>query len=197
MTLAIDVALRQRDLHAVHMIRIDHADDTVTRVNTGFRSIDWDGDGDGEQSWRGVGLVVGLSLPDQSSALEASEFTITLSGLPADYRWMAQEQVRGLSVRIWLAFIGGDGRVIASEEIEDGLQDRVSWSEGEDGSTHLTLHCLGGVAFIQNQYVARWSPEPHADWLTSLGIDRATDTGFDRQASIPDDAKGVQWWPPA
>lgn len=196
MTLALDNALKARARYSAFMLRVVHSDATVTRLNTGFRNIDWD-DGDGEEVWKGCGHVLGLTLPEQANALEVSEFELSLSGLSSDYRWMAAETVRGLPVTITLAFIGDNGQVVASETVEQALQDRVSWQESEDMRSTITLHCLGGVAFIQNQVVGRWSPEPHRAWLVSIGEDPDSDTGFDAQAGIPDDASAAAWWPPS
>ena len=196
MTFAFDKALKSRFRYPVYMLKITHADDSISYLNTGYRNIDWD-DGSGLQTWRGVGSVLTLDLPEQSGTLEVVEFTATLNGLSSEYQWMASEVVRGLPIVVTLAFVGDNGQVIGSEVVEDGLQDRVSWAENEQGEQALSLICQGGVAFLLNQSTGRWSPEPHKDFLVSQGIDPDTDTGFDRQASIPDDANQASWWPPA
>lgn len=189
--------VRERVRYSVNLIRIGHADGSVTRVNTGFRNIDWDdGSGEGEQVWTGVGLVVSLDLPDQSDAIEVSEFSVRLSGLSSDYRSLSNEVVRGQPITVTLGFIGPDGRIAASEPVEVGVQDRVEWVEGEGMRNELNLHCLSGLTFLSNQSVPRWSPEPHAAYLSGLGIDPDSDTGFDDQHGIPDDARQAAWWPP-
>lgn len=198
MTSAIDRAARARSRYTAFMVRIVHADGAISRVTTAYRNIDWDADdGAGETTWRGAGLALSLDLPEQGGELQVSEFALTLSGLSADFRWLAGETVRGLSIRIWLAFIGPDGRVVATELVEDGLQDRVSWGEDESRRQSITLYCLGGMVFLANQSIARWSTEQQRAYLTSLGEDPDSDTGFDAQHGIPDDASGAAWWPPA
>jgi hypothetical protein len=196
MSFSFSKALKSKFRYPVYLIKITHADDSVSRLNTGYRNIDWD-DGSGLQTWRGVSSVLSLDLPAQSGALEVVEFTLALNGLSSEFRWMASETVRGLPIVITLGFVGESGEILGYEVVEDGLQDRVTWSEDDQGEQVLSLICQGGVAFLLNQSTGRWSPEPHRDFLISQGIDPDTDTGFDRQAGIPDDDAEAAWWPPA
>lgn len=182
-------------VHAVYLIRVTHADDSVTRLSSGYRNVDWD-DGSGETVWQGTGGVVSCELPEVGDGLAVTEFTLALSGVSGDFAWMAGEAVRNLPVSIWLAFLDAQGRVAEAVIVEEGLQQRVEWEESDSGETTLSLICQSGVPFLQTQVTPRWSPEPHAAWLASLGEDPDSDTGFDRQASIPDDAAGAAWFRP-
>jgi len=197
-SLAFERQLTARARFHTFVIKLTHADGSVTRANTRFRNVDWDdGTGEGEQKWNGWGSVIDLNLPDQAAAAEVTEYSLSVSGISSDYRWLANESVRGQAITIWLAFLGDDGRVIASELVEAGVQDRVSWNEDENMVNTITLTCRGGLPYLANQEVARWSPEPHAAYLTAAGVDPATDTGFDAQHGIPDDAKAAAWYPPS
>ncbi len=195
MTLKLKQVIRQRVRNAVHLFKISHSDGTKTYLNSGYRNIDWD-DGGGEQIWLGASRALSLTLPDHTGIVEVSEFTLSLSGLSSDYRSMAAETVRGQAIVIYLGFINDAGEVFAYETVEQGLQDRVTWEENEL-QNKITLHCLGGLSFIANQIVPRWSPEPHAAWLVAQGEDADSDTGFDEQHAIPNEAKAAAWWPPS
>ena len=194
MSIALREAGRGRSLDWVFLIELEMgAGEEPGRYSTGFRNIDWDnGDaGVGETVWQGVGHVVDLQLPEQGEEIAVTEFTLQLSGAGDAGRELAQEQVRGRRIRIWLAHLDARRRVFAAQLIQDDLQDRVSLHDGEELT--LTLHCLGNFAWLANQSVRRWSDEHQRAWLASLGLDPDSDTGLVEQPEIP--ANNVSWFP--
>lgn len=192
MTLAAERAARSRVVSTALLIRLDHHDGSVTRVTTSYRTLEWGG-----HEWRGAGAALAVDLPDMSGEIAVAEWSVSLSGLTEDFAWLADEPVRGQPATCWLAWLDASGRVLAADEVEAGKQDRVTWSESEDGRQALLLTCTGGFSFLANQTVARWTPEHQRAWLASIGEDPDSDSGFDSQHAVPDDAEATAWWPPA
>ena len=150
-----------------------------------IRNIDYDA-GDGLKTWLGGGRVINLDMPEESGAIEVQEITLTLNGIIARHRQLAETKVRGNRLRIWIAFLDERGNVIATELEDDAVQSRVALSMGRDGVESVTLHANGNFAFLARNPVSRWTPEHQRIHLARHGIDPDSDTGFDDQHSIPD-----------
>jgi|GEM_PF-2793744 len=195
---ALEEALKGRSKNFAILIQIDHPDGNMF-FNTGYRNIDFDtgasaNEGGGEQVWRGVGLVADLDMPESSSAIEISKFSISLAGVSSKYQHLAQTKVRGNRIQVWIAFLNDNGRVIANLLLEDAIQDRPILKIEDDGTSTLVLDCLGNFAFLANQFIAKWTPEHQRIHLTKLGLDPDSDIGFDAQHGIPD--QNAAWYRP-
>ncbi len=191
-SLAIKNAIKARSKNDVLMIQIDHPDGNMW-FNTGYRNIDHD-IGEGEQVWRGVGLITDLEMPERSSAIEISKFSISLNGVADRYQYLVDEKVRGNRIRIWIAFLNTEKTVIAIQLLEDAVQDYVGFRLDENGTSVLTLYCLGNFAFLARQAIGRWTSEHQRNFLSKQSLDPDSDIGFDDQHGIPE--QNVAWYRP-
>jgi len=193
--LKVQRAAAARSIHAVLLVEIDHPAG-MAWFNTGTAHIDHDlGEGDGERTWLGTGLIGAVNLPELTTAIEVAPFTLEMAVADGDHDWMVDEAVRGRPIRIFLAFLRPDGSVLATEPVEAaGVMDTAGIDEDQSANRKIAISCLGNYAFLARQSVSRWTPEHQASWLASQGEDPNSDTGFDAQHGIPE--QNVSWyWP--
>lgn len=183
MSLIINNAVKSRSRHFCYLVQIDHPEENLY-LNTGYRNLDHD-IGEGEKTWLGIGRISEMELPEETPAIEISKFSLSIIGSSAQTQQLMENKIRGNRLRIWVAFLNDHHRVIATELLEEAGQDRLGENTQEDGSRVTTLYCNGNFAFLTNQSVERWTPEHQIKKLEKLGLDPASDTGFDDQHLLP------------
>lgn len=160
---------------------------TKERFWTGYGNFDWQHpDDDQARVWYGTGAMGKVTLPEESGEVQVSEMTLELTGVDGDaqdengvaLRDRIAEEIRGGEVNIWIAFLGPDYRVEVSQLMRTGVLDRASFDETAELAV-IRVHARADFPFLDTQQVLRWTPEEQAAWLTSRGIDPASDTGFD------------------
>jgi hypothetical protein len=101
------------------------------RVCTGVGTIRWDG-----KDWSGAGYLLGLSPAEETSSIEATSMSFTLSGVPSALVATAYGDFsQGRAARMWLsAYDLGAGAIISDPVlIFAGRMDTIS--DDDDGAT--------------------------------------------------------------
>lgn len=100
------------------------------RMWTGLGIIEWDG-----VPWYGGGTLLGIDGIAETSEIEASGITLSLSGVGLDILRASESEMRpGQPVSLWLGALGDDGQLLSDPVlIWRGLSDVPSNSD--DGST--------------------------------------------------------------
>lgn len=171
------------------------------RFWSGLGIIDWQHEGDSESRvWHGTGQLGRFKLPENSGEVQVDEMTFTLSGVDFDQkdeggitiRDRLNEDIRGGVVTVWLAFLNIDFTISCSKILQNGILDRSEWN-ADGANSSVTVYARGVFAFLETQIAKKWSVETQNDYLSSLGIDPATDTGFDQMHLQKDNP--IAWLP--
>ena len=110
------------------------------RLNSTDRDLTVDVDGDGDQTYQGVGNLGQISTMEETSELRPTGIVLTLSGIQPSYISIALgAQYQGRSVKIWEAFFDSSYAVVADPILQwSGLIDTMDISMGETAAIRLT-----------------------------------------------------------
>ena len=98
-------------------------DNGISRVNSTDKNLTLDVDGDGLQSFLGIGRMGSISPIVESSDLQPSGYTMELTGVPIDHVSDAlNEDYQGRSVKLWLGFFNDSYQVIADPTLVDASE---------------------------------------------------------------------------
>lgn len=160
---------------------------------SGYGDFDWQRPGDDTvRTWTGTGSLGRITLPEQTGEMQVSEIVLELSGVDGNLYDDINAPIRGGELLVWVCHLGDDYTVFIEEQIATGVLDRVTWVD--DGNTGtIQVYARGDFPFLENQQISRWTPEVQRAYLTSLGEDPDTDTGFDLIHTMQD--KNLAWLP--
>lgn len=135
------------------------------------------------RKYYGTGLLGGISIGGDGGTVEVSETTLTLSGVDEETLAMLDTTVKGGTVLIRQAFLRPDMSVDLAVELDNADMDYLTWSV-RDGVGTITLTALGGFRELRRRSTAHWDPEEQRNYLTGLGEDPDSDTGFDLMSEM-------------
>lgn len=146
----------------------------------------WSGVGDfvwNSQTFSGVGHFGGISPVKESGEVVASNFILSLSGIPSSLLGLALSEIRhNKRAKVWFALLDENGAVISDPvRIAKGFTDRAEIQEAGDFAT-IRLNCETQDAQLQRAKERRWTPEDQkaALWLDgSRQQTNPSDKGFD------------------
>lgn len=167
-------------------VEIDHPD-RVTQWWSGLGFIDWDG-----KTWAGVGSLGAISVAPSDTSVAVTDVTFTLSGVSPEILAGLSERVDGATAKIWKVWLSEKWTVAYAELIQECELDQ-QMLDVKDGSASVTITANGGFFYLERQTAAVWDPEHQRDKLISMGIDPATDTGFDMMHQMR--SKNLAWLP--
>lgn len=174
----LDQLLKAGNSSEVLLVKIEHPDGDV---------YFWDGlgilDHDGQQ-WQGLGRLGSVQIAPSDTEVQVSDITFTLSGVDEEYISYLDQTVKGNRAWVWKAFLGPDYRVRFIEQLAECELDQPTFSLEPNGQATMRLTANGGFYFLETQSSAVWDVEEQKNYLTSLGIDPATDTGFDLMSEL-------------
>lgn len=137
----------------------------------------------GGNTYYGTGLLGSISIGGDGGNVEVTETSLTLSGVDEANLALLDTSVKGGSILIRHAFLRPDMTVDVVVEVESADMDYMSWSIS-DGTGTINLRALGGFRELRRRSTAHWDPEEQRNYLTSLGVDPDTDTGFDLMSEM-------------
>lgn len=152
------------------------------RVWTGIGDLSFDaGDGDGAQTYSGIGAFGGISAIQESQDLKASGMTLSLSGVPSAYISAAlSDMEQGRPALIFMGLIDTATLAVVSDpyEIFTGITDIPEIIEsGETAVINLTIE--NRLLNLEKKRVRRYTKEDQAR-------DDVTDLGFDQVPALQD-----------
>ena len=185
MTALADILLRLNRPY-LYFVEMDWAGN-MERYHSGFGLFEWQHpDDDTVRTWYGTGNIGRFKLPESGQEIQVDELVFEIFGLDpqmTDENGLTIQQrldqdIRGGSVKVWIAFLKPDYTVEVCRILQTGVLDRAEWSV-TDETDLIRVFARGDFAFFENQIDRKWSAETQRDKLTALGIDPDSDTGFD------------------
>lgn len=146
--------------------------------HTGLGIIEYEGN-----TYYGVGMLGGIDLGNGGGETAVTEIRLTLSGVDEDILEMLDTTVKDGTVLIRQAFLRPDMGIDIVVEVENADMDTLDW-EVSDGSGTIVMTALGGFRELRQRSTAKWDPEEQRNFLTGLGLDPDSDTGFDRMSEM-------------
>lgn len=174
--------LRAGNSSDVVLVKIDHPAGPVYLWN-GLGALDAD-IGDGMVEFKGLGRLGNVSIAASDTETQITDVIFTLSGIDPEYLDMLDSTVKGSKAWVWKAFLGPDYRVRFTELISESELDQPTFSTEPNGQATMRVASNGGFYFLDVQSSAVWDTEQQRDYLSSLGIDPDTDTGFDLMTEL-------------
>lgn len=138
-------------------------------------------DGDGSQTYSGVGSLGGISVAEETTDLKATGLNLSLSGVPSALLSTALGSMRqGKTARIHVGFYDtSTGSSISDPaEIFAGQVDVAAIEETGESST-ITVGIESKLVDLDRKRDRRYTKE-------DLAIDDPTDRGFDQVPSLQD-----------
>lgn len=133
-----------------------------------------------DNSYYGVGSLGQITLAANDGALEPQDVTIVLSGLDEETLDKIDYSVKGGTLEIKRVFLRPeDWTVDHVEDIETADLDTMRLSVSE-GIQSIVITAIGGIRELRSRSGAFWEPEEQNSFLSSLGLDPSSDTGFDQ-----------------
>lgn len=136
----------------------------------------WEGIGellyDGN-TYKGAGLVGGISQNRRSVDLRIDEMTLWLNGLDAGEVAQLNDNVRNRAARIFLAALNDSRRVVAVCEAEELLLDYQRDTISESGEAGVEVTAQAGLWMLERSTDAVWSQE-------SAIVEFPNETGFSK-----------------
>lgn len=137
------------------------------RLWTGIGQIPWNG-----QTWTGAGNLIAISAIQESADIEATGFTVSLSGQPSASISLALQSCRqGKPCKIWLGMLDAAGAVIADPYLL--RQGRLDVPSVEDSGNE----CVISIAYedrlvdLERARERRYTSGDQAiDWPLDLGF---------------------------
>jgi hypothetical protein len=122
---ALQTAFSSQYFNPVLFVELTFSNETIY-VWSGIGSTSWNG-----QTWAGVGGLLGISTPEDSSVVEAKGITVSLSGIDATLLPEALNEIQlGLPVIVYLGALSG-GTPIATPVIAwSGRIDQPTFTIG-------------------------------------------------------------------
>lgn len=190
---SLDAFLKASVRVDVILVKIEHQDGDMYLWN-GIGKLDYDvGDGAGEQVWDGLGVLGSVKVEPVNSKTQVQDVIFSLSGVDEEQLDLVDTSVKGNTAFVWKAYLSEGYRVEHRSLISEAECDQLKWVVGADGSAVITLTARGGFYYLENQSAAVWDVEEHNNYLTGIGLDPTTDTGFDLMQSMKN--KEVAWLP--
>jgi hypothetical protein len=165
-------ALREGNSSEVLLVKIEHPDGDVYLWD-GLGVLDYDG-----HEWQGVSRLGAVQIAPSDTEVQVTDITFTLSGIDEEFVSYLDQTVKGLTAYVWKAFLGPDYRVRFTELLAECALDQPTFLPEPNGKQTMRIVCNGGFYFLENQSHAYWSTEDQRNYLTSLGLDPDSDTGF-------------------
>ncbi len=115
-------------------------DSGVSRVNSTNRDLIANVDGDGNQTFGGVGEMGRVSAVAETSDLQPSGYNLELSGIPVTHISDAlNEQYQGRPIKMWMGFFNDSYQIIANPVlIFSGFMNTMHITLGETATVQLT-----------------------------------------------------------
>ncbi|SFQ81913.1 hypothetical protein SAMN05216176_12519 [Nitratireductor indicus] len=184
----LDQVLRSGNVTDVVLVKLDHTDGPVYLWN-GLGLLDHDG-----VEWRGVGRLGSVKLGAADTEVKINDVVFALSGIDEEYVSYLDSTVKGSKGWVWKAFMGPDYQVRFTELLTECELDQPSFSIEPNGTASMTVAANGGFYFLEIQSRAYWDTEEQRNYLTSLGLDPDSDTGFDMMSQLKN--LTLAWEPP-
>lgn len=140
LTAGVQTASQAAVVHGpVYAVKLEYDSGTL-RFNTSDRNYDIDVDGDGSQTFLGVGRIGGISAISEHTELKANRIQLGMSGIPGDAVSIALgEPYQGRTIKIWAVYLDEDFQVIADPIVAwQGFIDLMDIVLGETASVTLT-----------------------------------------------------------
>ncbi len=174
----LDQIVRSGDVTDVVLVKIEHPDGDVYL---------WDGIGDLDHDgsvWKGVGRLGSVQIAPSNTKVQVTDVTFMLSGVDAEYLSYLDQTVKGLRAWVWKAFLSHDYKVLFQELVSESELDQPSFSVEPNGQANMRIASNGGFYFLEPQSSAYSDVEEQRNFLTSLGEDPDSDTGFDLMSEL-------------
>jgi hypothetical protein len=122
---------------------------------TGLGQLSWNG-----VTWQGLGSLIAISPIGETTELQASGVSISLSGIPSDLLGAALTECKqGYPVTLWLGFMTDTGAVVADPAVaHSGRMDTVEVNEGGDTST-ITITVENRLIDLQRARSSNYTDE--------------------------------------
>jgi len=172
----------------VTLVKIAHPDGDVYLWD-GLGTLDHDG-----QEWKGLGRLGSVQISASDTEVQVSDIVFRLSGVDPEHLAYLDATVKGNLAWVWKAFLGPDYKVRFLDQVVECELDQPSFSADPGGTVTVTIAANGGFYFLETQSRAVWDREEQRNYLTSLGLDPDSDTGFDRMPELKN--KQINWEQP-
>lgn len=153
-------------------------DSQTLRLWNGAWNKTLDIDGEGPETWVGLGRFGGVEIASEGSDLGAEPCRLMLTGIESTLLSLAvSEPYQNRRVAVWLALIDSTGG-IAGEAVQifGGFMDSMSvYDGGERGE--ITLECLSELAELERPFERRWTDQDQR-------IDFPNDRGFEYVSAL-------------
>lgn len=170
--------LRSNNIADVVLVKMEHPDGPVYLWN-GVGILDHEG-----VEWQGLGRLGTVQIGASDIEVKIDDVTFTLSGIDPEYVSYLDETVKGCKAWVWKAFMGPDYRVRFQELLVECELDQPSFSIEPTGQATMSVVANGGFYFLEVQSRAVWDVEEQRNFLTSIGEDPDSDTGFDMMSQL-------------
>jgi len=147
-------------------------DGGTSRVNSTNRDLTITLDGDGAQTFLGIGELGTISPITELSQLQPSGYSMTLTGIPSTYISFAlNEDYQGRAIKVWLGFLNDSYAIIADPVlIFSGFMNTLNISLGETATVELTA---------ENELI-RWEVPTGSRYTNEDQLEKfALDTGLE------------------
>lgn len=145
------------------------------RLWTGFGNISWD-----SKTWIGAGNLLAITPLEETSEIQATGFSVTLSGMPsANISTALQACQQGRPGKIWLGTMNTAGAVIADPYLARQGRMDVPVIEDSGETCTITLKYEDRLVNLERPRERRYTNEDQA-------IDYPADKGFDQVAALQD-----------
>lgn len=174
----LEQVLREGNSPEVLLVKVEHPDGDVYLWD-GLGNLDHDG-----QTWKGVGRLGSVQMAPSDTEVQVTDVVFTLSGIDEEFVSYLDETVKGNRAWVWKAFLGPDYRVRFQEMLSESELDQPTFSIEPNGQATMRIASNGGFYFLETQSSAVWDVEEQRNYLTSLGLDPDSDTGFDLMSEL-------------
>ncbi len=152
----------------------------------GIGLLDFDG-----ATWVGLGELANVVIAPSTTQVQATDVTITLSGVDEDNLAMLDASIKGKKAWFWKAYLDEQYRVRFTVLLSECRLDQAAMQAQPNGSQAVQITGVGGFYFFENQETAYWDTEHQRDMLIALGEDPDSDTGFDLMSTLKN--KQITW----
>lgn len=179
LTATIETEIGQVEVSPAILVEMSFDGGTV-RLWSGVGTLSWD-----SKTWTGTGYMGGISVIEETAALEARGIDLRLSGIPPETLALALgETYQGRPARVWIAFMDTDGAVLDDPLGPFGyLMDTMDIQDGTDTAT-VTMHAENRLRILDAASNRRSTDEDQK-------IDYPSDLGYEYVASLQD--KELRW----
>lgn len=137
-------------------------------------------------SYYGTGGLGTVSIGQNQGRFDVQEMTLELSGVDPDLLGKVNFSVRGGTAVVRRVFLRPDDWTVDQVIHEDDADLETMDYSVDQGTAKLIVTASGGVRELRARTAVFWEAEDQRDYLTSLGEDPDTDTGFDLIPSLVD-----------